>query len=128
MNDTTQQREEQLRDAWQQFADAMELNDADALGALLDEDFTLGHMTGYRQPRAEWIGDIAKGDTAYHSVRTVELVVEDADADTPVVTARTETDVTIGGERGSWRTAFTVRYRRAADGAWTAVSAEGSSW
>jgi ketosteroid isomerase-like protein len=128
MNETTQQLEEQLRDAWQQFADAMERNDADALGALLDDDFTLGHMTGYRQPRAEWIADIAAGNTAYHSVRTLELVVEAVDTDTPVVTARTETDVTIGGERGSWRTAFTVRYRRAVDGGWTAVSADGSSW
>jgi hypothetical protein len=59
-------------------------NDADALGVLLDDDFTLGHMTGHRQPSAEWLTEIAAGDTTHHSVRTEELLVDAADTDIPV--------------------------------------------
>jgi len=37
---------------------AMVAGDADALGALLADGFTLTHMTGYPQPMAEWLADV----------------------------------------------------------------------
>ena len=41
--------------------EAMVAGDAEALGALLARDFTLVHITGYRQPKAEWLADVRSG-------------------------------------------------------------------
>ncbi|WP_368086690.1 nuclear transport factor 2 family protein [Microbacterium sp. cf046] len=38
--------------------------DVDALCALVSDDFTLTHSTGYLQPKAEWLDHIATGRDA----------------------------------------------------------------
>lgn len=48
--------------------DAMISRDTDALGACLTEDFTLTHMSGYVQTRAQWLTEMAAGEFRYHSV------------------------------------------------------------
>jgi ketosteroid isomerase-like protein len=65
---------------------AMVAGDAEALGELLAGDFTLVHMTGYRQPRAEWLADVRSGAMTYHSMEDVDVSVE-VSGDVPVVTA-----------------------------------------
>ena len=52
---------------------AMVAGDAEALGELLAGDFTLVHMTGYRQPRAEWLADVRSGAMTYHSMEDESL-------------------------------------------------------
>ena len=56
--------------------EAMVAGDADALGALLAEDFTLVHMTGYRQPRGEWLADVRSGAMSYRSMEDVDVSVD----------------------------------------------------
>ena len=116
-----------LTAAWTAIADAMEANNADDLGAVLADEFTLGHMTGHRQARADWLADISAGQAVYHSVVTEGVDIDSTDPVSPVVTARTHTDVTIGGERGTWPTAFRVTLTHR-DGRWIAASADGSAW
>src|SRR3954447_3506867 len=72
----------------------MVAGDADALGALLAGDFTLVHMTGYRQSGAEWLADVRSGAMTYHSMEDADVDV-DVSGDVPVVTARTRTAATI---------------------------------
>ncbi|WP_418606370.1 nuclear transport factor 2 family protein [Georgenia sp. SUBG003] len=54
---------------------AMVAADPDALGDLLQDDFTLTHMTGYVQPKTEWLTDVRSGWMTYHDVRDVEVSV-----------------------------------------------------
>jgi ketosteroid isomerase-like protein len=79
----------------------MVAGDADALGDLLADDFVLVHMTGYRQPKAEWLADVRSGAMTYHSMEDVDVTVDVA-GDAPVVTARTRTEATIWGASGTW--------------------------
>ena len=80
---------------------AMVAGDAEALSALLADDFTLTHMTGYRQPKAEWLADVRSGPMTYHSMDDVQVDV-DVFAGAPVLTARTRTAATVWGGHGTW--------------------------
>jgi hypothetical protein len=85
------QAAEAARTNYQAQRDAMVAGDADALGALLADGFTLTHMTRYLQPKVEWLADVRSGEMTYDAIQDVDVTV-DVDADTPVLTARTHTD------------------------------------
>jgi len=105
---------------------AMVAGDADALGALLAEDFTLVHMTGYRQPTAEWLADVRSGAMTYHSMADVDVTV-DVSGCAPVVTARTRTAATIWGASGTWPLQLRISFAHDRT-AWVAVGTVASTW
>ena len=105
---------------------AMVAGDADALGALLADDFTLVHMTGYRQPRAEWLADVRSGAMTYHSMEDVDVSV-DVSGDAPVVTARTRTAATIWGASGTWPLQLRISFAHEGTG-WVAAETVASTW
>ena len=104
----------------------MVAGDADALSALLAPGFTLTHMTGYRQPGAEWLADVRSGAMTYHAVEDVEVVVDVDDA-TPVLTARSRTEATIWGTYGTWPLRLRIRFTRVG-GSWLAAGTVASTW
>ena len=109
--------------------DAMVAGDADALADLLTEDFVLTHMTGFRQRRDEWLADVQSGQMAYHSIQDVAITVDitDGPGDQPVLTARTRTDATIWGSRGTWPLQLEIHFVR--EGArWLAAYTVASTW
>jgi hypothetical protein len=105
---------------------AMVAGNADALGDLVADGFTLTHMTGYRQPKAEWLADVRSGAMTYHAVDDVEVSV-DVDGDAPVITARTRTEATIWGGRGIWPLRLRIRFARVGD-SWLAAHTRASTW
>jgi hypothetical protein len=105
---------------------AMVAGDADALGNLLGADSTLTHMTGYRQPRAEWLADVRSGEMTYHAIEDVEVSV-DVSGGAPVLTARTRTDATIWGSRGTWPLSLVIHFRNEG-GVWLASTSVASTW
>jgi hypothetical protein len=106
--------------------DAMVAGDADALGALLAPGFTLTHMTGYRQPGAEWLADVRSGAMAYHVIEDVEVVVH-LDDTAPVLTVRSRTEATIWGTHGRWPLRLRIRFTRVG-GSWLASDTVASTW
>jgi Domain of unknown function (DUF4440) len=105
---------------------AMVAGDADALGELLAGDFTLVHMTGYRQPKDEWLADVRSGAMTYSSMEDVDVSV-DVSGDAPVVTTRTRTAATIWCASGTWPLQLRISF--AHDGtAWVATGTVASTW
>jgi hypothetical protein len=104
----------------------MVAGDADALGELLAADFTLVHMTGYRQPKAEWLADVRSGAMTYHAMADVDVSV-DVSGDAPVVTARTHTAATIWGASGTWPLQLRITFTRAGS-SWIAAGTVASTW
>ena len=105
---------------------AMVAGDADALGALLADDFTLVHMTGYRQPKSEWLADVRSGAMSYHSMTDVDVSV-DVSGDAPVVTARTRTAATIWGASGTWPLQLRISFAHEGT-AWVATGTVATTW
>ncbi len=58
--------EDALLTAYRGMYRGMLNRDIDLLDQLLDPAYTLTHMTGYEQPRSEWLQQIASGRMQYH--------------------------------------------------------------
>jgi ketosteroid isomerase-like protein len=84
------------------LGEAMVAGDVGALASILADEFTLTHMTGYVQSKAEWLDAIETGQMQYHRMETVEATIS-AEGTTPGLTARTLTDATIWRSRATWR-------------------------
>jgi hypothetical protein len=84
------------------------------LDELLDASYTLEHITGYVQPKREWLEDIESGRMRYHSEQERSTSVDVA-GDTAVVVGRSVVDATIGGGRGTWKLQLTTEYLRDSD-------------
>ncbi|SDP79583.1 protein of unknown function [Arthrobacter sp. ok909] len=76
--------------------------DVAELDSILADEFTLTHMTGYVQSKAEWLDAIDTGQMQYHRMETMEATIN-TEGTTPGLTARTLTDATIWGSRATWR-------------------------
>ncbi|WP_426976484.1 nuclear transport factor 2 family protein [Pseudarthrobacter sp. O4] len=87
---------------YETMCDAMVAADIAELDGLLADEFTLTHMTGYVQSKAEWLDAIETGQMQYHRMETVEAT-SSPEGTTPGLTARTLTDATIWGSRATWR-------------------------
>jgi hypothetical protein len=87
---------------YESLCEAMLAADTAKLDDLLAGGFTLTHMTGYVQSKAEWLAAIASGEMQYHRMETLETT-SSPEGSPPGLTARTLTDATIWGSRATWR-------------------------
>lgn len=83
-------------------------------------------MTGYRQPRAEWLADVRSGAMTYRSMEDVDVSV-DLSGEAPVVNARTRTAATIWGASGRWPLQLRISFAQDGSG-WVAVGTVASTW
>ena len=98
-DDATAKEVRKLHDA---LCEAMVSGDVALLDGILAEDYTLTHMTGYVQPKAEWLEAVQTGEMQYLRVETVEALFA-PQGNAPQLNTRTLTDATIWGSRGNWR-------------------------
>jgi hypothetical protein len=115
----SQAQEAEVIAAYRDMYRGMLEQDTHLLDELLDDEYTLEHMTGYVQPKREWLQHIASGRMRYHSERETSTGVT-ITGDGAVLVGRSVVDATIWGGRGTWRLQLTTRYERR-DGQWLAV-------
>lgn len=95
----------------------------DQLDALLEPDYSLIHITGYVQPRLEWLAAIRSGEFDYHRIELMgdHLNVK-ANGNAASVTGRGIFHATINGLNAPWRLAFTLKFTNH-DGNWLVANA-----
>ncbi|MFB9572797.1 alcohol dehydrogenase catalytic domain-containing protein [Streptomyces yanii] len=113
--------------AYRTYLQAIIDGDTAALDALLDDEFTLTHMTGYVQPKAEWLSQIRAGQFVYHSIEEKGLDVDTGGAGAVRLAGRTLTDATVYGTRAEWRLRLIVDFARH-DDTWTVLRAVATTW
>lgn len=118
--------EQALQRAFEDQLEAMKQGDTSRLAGLLDDGFTLTHMTGYRQPKSERLAQMRAGQFRYHaiSVQRTNIVVQGESAS---VTGRIITDATVYGTRAHWRLQLALSYQRRA-ASWLALRSVATSW
>jgi hypothetical protein len=95
----------------------------DRLRQLLDSGFTLGHITGYVQPKNEWFGLIRSGEFDYHQIDVDQATLTvRASGNTALVEGKGIFDATISGMHAPWRLKFSVAFNRCG-AAWRIASA-----
>lgn len=76
--------------------------DTVSLGSLLSDDSVLVHMTGHRQPKAEYLREIASGVLNYYSAETDSIEVT-VDGDKARLIGRSRVSAAVyGGGRHTW--------------------------
>jgi hypothetical protein len=105
---------------------AMADGDTDALDERLDDRFTLTHITGYEQPKAEWLSQMRAGQFVYHRV-TEKNVTVDVEGDTARLVGRIVTAATVYGTHADWPLQFTMDYARDG-GTWIALRSVATTW
>lgn len=101
----------------ERFADqlaAMQRGDTAALALMLADSYTLTHMTGYRQPKHEWLEQMDEGLFVYHKI-TVQDLAADINAERASSRARLVADVTVYGSRHTWRLQLDQHYEARPD-------------
>jgi len=117
---------EEILAAYRAHLRAMTDGDTDALDDLLDDGFTLTHITGYQQPKAEWLSQMRAGQFVYHGVIEKNVTV-DVEGDTASLVGRIVTEATVYGTHADWPLQFTMNYARNG-GTWTALRSVATTW
>jgi hypothetical protein len=110
------------RDRTQAMIDA----DVARLDELLADGFTAVHISGYEQPKEEWLEQISSGEMEYHDVEEVSATV-DIDGDTAVLTTRNLVTATINGADGTWPLESTATYERQ-NGIWVNTMSQSTTY
>lgn len=97
----TMNDEQLLSDMYRQINQAMLDKDTTKIDTLTDDDFTLTHITGYKQSKDEWLNHIATGQMQYHQIdeNSVQVQINGNLAD---IIGRAKTKATIWGVNGTW--------------------------
>lgn len=85
-----------------QLAELMIARDTAAMNNILDKNYTLTHMTGYVQPKAEWFDEVQKESMKYYSAKEVSFSVK-MKGDKADVIVQNMVDARIWGSRNTWR-------------------------
>ncbi len=101
--------------------------DTTTLEGLLAEDFTLSHMTGYVQPKAEWLAQMCQGRFVYHFIEVKATAFDIDDDGTARLTAPALTDAAVYGTRANWRLRLATEYDRHGD-VWVAQRTVATTW
>ena len=102
MTDTLNTDEAQILAVVRQLAQLMIDKDTAAMSHILDENYTLTHMTGYVQPKEEWLNEVAKESMKYYSAEEVQHAVT-INGNAAIVTMYNLVDARIWGSRHTWR-------------------------
>jgi hypothetical protein len=84
-----------------QLGQLMVARDTASMNNILDEHYTLTHMTGYVQPKLEWFGEVQKETMKYYSAKEVDHQVT-LNGNKADVTVKNMVDARIWGSRNTW--------------------------
>jgi hypothetical protein len=116
-------RQADVLNAMRNYHRAMVGAAVDELDAMLDDRHSLVHITGYLQPKKEWLDVIRTGQFDYHgiSIDDTSLAVTGTGS-AATVAGRGIFDATINGMKNPWRLQFTLDYQKR-DGRWILMRA-----
>lgn len=77
------------------------------LDKIVDKNFSLTHITGYVQPKAEWFKEIEQESMKYYAVEEVSHSVK-VNGDTAEFVQHNLLDARIWGSRNKWRVQQTM--------------------
>lgn len=104
----------QIREVTRQLTDLMIAGDTLGIDKLLDDHFTLTHITGYIQTKKEWMGEIESEQMKYYSAEEVKTGIR-IDGDKATFVGRNLLDARIWGSRNVWRLQQIIQLKKRND-------------
>lgn len=106
---------------YQRIDAAMVNKDTETLDHLLDDDYVLVHMTGYRQSKEEWLDQIENEEMKYFKTMPQKTTIT-IDGNTAVLICDTRIDARIYGFRNIWSMKMEMHFEKHGDD-WYPVNA-----
>ncbi|PMX03103.1 hypothetical protein C1X59_05605 [Pseudomonas sp. FW215-R2] len=98
------------------------------LDRLLEPDYSLVHITGYVQPKHEWLDLIWSGDFNYHQIDLEQDSIEiNIAGNKSTIKGRGVFSATINGINAPWRLKFTLQFKKY-DDSWVIANARYTSF
>ncbi|WP_121356184.1 nuclear transport factor 2 family protein [Flavisolibacter nicotianae] len=116
--------ETQILSVIRQLAKGMIERDITGMNRILDKEYTLTHMTGYVQPKAEWFNEVIKESMKYYSASEVFHTVT-VNGNKATATMQNLVDARIWGSRNTWRLQQVMRLEKR-DGQWIILNSVAS--
>ena len=104
--DNARQEIEQFLDDWN---DAMVTADTVRLGAMMDDEIILRHITGMTQTKREWLDEVASGSMKYHKIVKRDVSITFASDGSASVSFTSVITATIWGSYGTWTLSGTMK-------------------
>jgi hypothetical protein len=108
------QKESQVLNVTRQLTELMIDKDLEGLDSILDTNFTLTHITGYVQSKAEWFSEIESERMKYYSYKEVKTTIK-IDEDKALFVGQNLLDARIWGSRNNWRLQQTMQLEKRND-------------
>jgi hypothetical protein len=111
MKETLDTGEAQVLAVVRQLAQLMINRDTASMNDILDEKYTLTHMTGYVQPKAEWFDEVIKESMKYYSAQEVKHSLT-VNGNIATAIMQNLVDARIWGTRNNWRLQQTMQLEK----------------
>jgi hypothetical protein len=110
---------------YQRIDNAMVNKDTETLDRILDENYVLVHMTGYRQSKQEWLDQIEHEEMRYFKTvpQKTEITIE---GNAAVLICDTKIDARIYGFRNNWSMTLKMQFEKRGE-KWYPVHAKATS-
>jgi hypothetical protein len=99
--DKTENDKSQVLEVTRQLTQLMIDKNTAAMNKILDAYFTLTHITGYIQSKAEWFSEIESERMKYYSFKEVKISIK-IDGDKATFVGKNLLDARIWGTRNNW--------------------------
>jgi ketosteroid isomerase-like protein len=110
---------------FQQIDEAMINKDTETLEKILDNDYVLVHITGYRQSRQEWFEQIENEEMKYFKTMPQRTTVT-VEGNIATLICYTKIDARIYGFRNTWSMEIEMHFEKRGDN-WFPVNAIATS-
>lgn len=112
MQDETIKNDElEIFEVTRQLTQLMIEKNTEAIDKIVDPHFTLTHITGYVQSKAEWFSEIESERIKYYSYKEVKTTVK-IDGDKSTFVGQNLLDARIWGTRNNWRLQQTMQLEK----------------
>lgn len=115
---------QEVIDTAYRLTDLMIDRNIEAIDSLLDDKFTLTHITGYVQPKGEWLREIEQESMKYYSYEIVSEKVE-ISGNKAIFIGQNILDARIWGTRNRWRLQQKVTMEKR-NGKWVIINSVAS--
>ena len=96
------QEEEEILQRFIEFQKAMIEKDPDKLNEIMNDNYTLTHMSGKTQTKQEYIDEIMDGTLNYYKSTINNPTISITDDDKAVIKADVTLDAKVYGMKGTW--------------------------
>ena len=122
----SEKEEKEVENVYKKFYEYKINKNIKGLESILDKNFILTHMTGYKQSKKEWFSQIEDEQMKYYGYKIDNIEIK-IDGDNATLIGKSKTDARIYGSRNNWNLQLIMPMKKV-NGNWIILEAIASSY